>query len=119
MAKVLALSRQSGFRLEDAKRFIAEYFERFAGVRAYLDRQVELARSRWLASRRCSSGGATSLRSRTRTSTPGLRRALEPELALQGSAADLIKIAMVRLTTRSPPNGSTAAAAPGARRARA
>ncbi|HET7239840.1 MAG TPA: DNA polymerase I, partial [Gemmatimonadales bacterium] len=33
-----ALSRQLGISQEDAKAFIARYFERFAGVRAFLDR---------------------------------------------------------------------------------
>src|SRR5918997_7232750 len=39
-----ALSRQLGISLDDAKEFITRYFERFSGVRAFLDRQVELAR---------------------------------------------------------------------------
>ncbi len=39
-----ALSRQLGITQEEAKDFIAQYFERFAGVRAFLDLQVELAR---------------------------------------------------------------------------
>jgi DNA polymerase I len=39
-----ALSRQLGISQEDARAFIARYFERFSGVRAFLDRQVELAR---------------------------------------------------------------------------
>ena len=39
-----ALCRQLGISQEDAKAFIARYFERFAGVRAFLDRQVKLAR---------------------------------------------------------------------------
>ena len=39
-----ALSRQLGISQEDAKSFIARYFERFAGVRQFLDRMVKLAR---------------------------------------------------------------------------
>jgi DNA polymerase-1 len=30
--------------MEDARTFIARYFERFAGVRAFLDRSIALAR---------------------------------------------------------------------------
>ena len=40
-----ALGRQLGISQDEAKAFIAGYFERFAGVRAFLDRQIELARS--------------------------------------------------------------------------
>ena len=39
-----ALSRQLGISQDDAKTFIARYFERFAGVRAFLDRMMRLAR---------------------------------------------------------------------------
>ena len=60
-----SLSRQLGITQEEAKAFIARYFERFAGVRAFLDRQVQLARSRD-TSRRSSTGAATSPRSGTR-----------------------------------------------------
>src|ERR1043166_9734017 len=41
-----ALSRQLGITQEEAKAFITEYFQRFAGVRSFLDRQVDLARER-------------------------------------------------------------------------
>lgn len=92
-----ALSKQLGISLEDAKKFIADYFERFAGVRAYLDRQVEVARAQ---------GYVETLFKRRRyipevkdknfnTRTFGER--LSQNSPLQGSAADLIKIAMVRL----------------------
>src|SRR5690606_2118402 len=39
-----ALSRQLGIAQADAKAFIEQYFERFAGVRAYLDAQIDFAR---------------------------------------------------------------------------
>ncbi|HYT63197.1 MAG TPA: DNA polymerase I, partial [Gemmatimonadales bacterium] len=42
----LALSRQLGITLEEAKSFIKQYFERFAGVRAWLDRTIDEARQR-------------------------------------------------------------------------
>ena len=92
-----ALSRQLGIAQEEAKQFIAEYFRRFAGVRAFLDRQVALARER---------GYVETLFGRRRyipevrdrnfnTRAFGERQA--QNAPLQGSAADLIKIAMVRL----------------------
>ncbi|MBL8985673.1 MAG: DNA polymerase I [Gemmatimonadetes bacterium] len=92
-----ALSRLLKIPLDEAKRFIAEYFKRFAGVRAYLDRQVELARSQ---------GYVETLFKRRRYipeirdknfNTRSFGERLSQNSPLQGSAADLIKIAMVRL----------------------
>jgi DNA polymerase-1 len=92
-----ALGRQLGISQEEARTFIARYFERFAGVRAYLDRQVELARER---------GYVETIFGRRRY-IPEIRdrnfnmRAYGERNAqnspLQGSAADLIKIAMERI----------------------
>lgn len=92
-----ALSRQLGISLEDAKDFIARYFERFSGVRAFLDRQIELARQQ---------GYVETLFKRRRyipeikernfnQRSYGERNAQNSPL--QGSAADLIKLAMVRI----------------------
>ena len=92
-----ALSRQLGISQDEAKAFIAEYFRRFAGVRAFLDRQVALARER---------GYVETLFGRRRyipevkdrnfnTRAFGERQA--QNAPLQGSAADLIKIAMARI----------------------
>jgi DNA polymerase-1 len=92
-----ALSRQLGIPLDEAKRFIGEYFKRFSGVRAYLDRQVELARTQ---------GYVETLFKRRRYipeirdknfNTRAFGERLSQNSPLQGSAADLIKIAMVRL----------------------
>jgi DNA polymerase-1 len=92
-----ALSRQLGISLEDARGFIARYFERFAGVRAFLDRQIELARHQ----------GYVETLFKRRRYIPEIRernfslRAYGERNAqnspLQGSAADLIKLAMVRI----------------------
>jgi DNA polymerase-1 len=92
-----ALSRQLGISLEDARGFIARYFERFSGVRAFLDRQIELARQQ----------GFVETLFKRRRYIPELKernfslRAYGERNAqnspLQGSAADLIKLAMVRI----------------------
>ncbi|MEP6571231.1 MAG: DNA polymerase I [Gemmatimonadota bacterium] len=94
-----ALGRQLGIPQDEARLFIARYFERFAGVRSYLDRQVELARER---------GYVETIFGRRRY-IPEIRdrnfnmRAYGERNAqnspLQGSAADLIKIAMERIHT--------------------
>jgi DNA polymerase-1 len=92
-----ALSRQLGISLEDARGFIARYFERFSGVRGFLDRQIELAREQ---------GYVETLFKRRRyipeikernfsLRSYGERNAQNSPL--QGSAADLIKLAMVRI----------------------
>ncbi|MEP6473328.1 MAG: DNA polymerase, partial [Gemmatimonadota bacterium] len=92
-----ALAKMLGITQDEARDFITRYFERFSGVRAFLDRQVELARER---------GYVETLFGRRRY-IPEIRdknfnqRSFGERLAgnspLQGSAADLIKIAMIRL----------------------
>ena len=93
----LALSRQLGITLEEAKSFIKHYFERFAGVRAWLDRTIDEARQRgfvetlfgrrrYISELRDRNFSIRAFGERTATNSP-----------LQGSAADLIKIAMIRI----------------------
>ncbi len=92
-----ALARQLGISQAEAKEFIRLYFERLAGVRRYLDATVELARNE---------GYVETLFGRRRY-VPELRdpnyniRAFGERIAmnspLQGSAADLIKIAMINV----------------------
>ena len=92
-----ALSRQLGISQEEAKEFISQYFQRFAGVRTFLDRQVEIAREqgyvetllgrrRYITDIRDKNFNVRAFAERTAQNTP-----------LQGSAADLIKVAMVRI----------------------
>jgi DNA polymerase-1 len=92
-----ALSRQLNISMEDARSFIARYFERFAGVRAFLDRSIALAREQ----------GYVETIFKRRRYIPEIRdrnfnmRAYGERNAqnspLQGSAADLIKVAMTRI----------------------
>jgi len=93
----MALSRQLGITLDEAKAFIKHYFERFAGVRAWLDKTVDEARQkgfvetlfgrrRYIPELRDRNFSIRSFGERTATNSP-----------LQGSAADLIKIAMIRI----------------------
>ena len=92
-----ALSKQLGISQDEAKEFIAQYFERFAGVRTFLDRQVEIAREqgyvetllgrrRYITDIRDKNFNVRAFAERTAQNTP-----------LQGSAADLIKVAMRRI----------------------
>jgi DNA polymerase-1 len=92
-----SLSRGLGIPFAEAQRFIDEYFVRFSGVRAFLDRTVAEAREK---------GYVETIFGRRRY-VPELRdpnfnvRAFGERIAanspIQGSAADLIKVAMVRL----------------------
>jgi len=92
-----SLAQQMGIGLSEAEDFIRHYFGVYARVREFLDGTVEQARTRgWvqtlLGRRRylpdltSSHGGQRSLAERAAINTP-----------IQGSAADLMKLAMVRL----------------------
>jgi DNA polymerase-1 len=92
-----ALARQLGISQEEARAFIEEYFARFAGVRAWLDRTVVegrqkgyvetlFGRRRYVPELKDRNYNIRAFGERTATNSP-----------LQGSAADLIKIAMVRI----------------------
>jgi DNA polymerase-1 len=92
-----ALSRQLGIPQEEAKDFIRQYFERFAGVRRFRDETVERARRlgyvetlfgrrRYIPELKDPSFNVRSFGERTAMNSP-----------LQGSAADLIKLAMINL----------------------
>ncbi len=100
-----ALSLQLKIDFAEAKGFIQMYFERFAGIRAYLDTQVELAKDL---------GYVETIFGRRRY-VPELKdrnfniRAFGERVAqnapIQGSAADLIKIAMLNIAKRLPADG--------------
>ncbi len=91
------LAGELGIPFAEASDYIKRYFERLPGVRAWLDRTLEEARDR---------GYVTTMYGRRRY-LPELRggqsgmRAQAERIAIntpiQGSAADLIKLAMVRL----------------------
>ena len=92
-----ALSRMLGISLDEAKAFIAQYFERFAGVEPIWIGKCSLARDngyvetkfgrrRYITEIQDKNFNLRAFAERTAQNTP-----------LQGSAADLIKIAMVRI----------------------
>ncbi len=95
-----ALSRQLKVEHAVAREFIARYFERFSGIRRYLDSMVEFAREhgyvqtifgrrRYIPELRDRSFNIRAFGERTATNSP-----------IQGSAADLIKIAMIHIHDR-------------------
>ncbi|MDE2975119.1 MAG: DNA polymerase I [Gemmatimonadota bacterium] len=91
------LARRLGISMDEAKRFISQYFERFAGVRRFLDGQVAqaketgyaetlLGRRRLVPELRARSWNVRQFGERVARNTP-----------IQGTAADLIKVAMIRI----------------------
>jgi DNA polymerase-1 len=93
------LSQQLGIEPAEAKLFIANYFEKYKGVRAFIDKTLEEARRdlkvRTLHGRirpipdiNSKNFTQRGFAERTAVNTP-----------LQGTAADLIKVAMIRIDT--------------------
>ncbi len=90
-----SLARQLGITRDEARRFIDTYFERFAGVRTYLDEQVDKARElgyvetlmgrrRYVPELRSRNWNVRQFGERVAQNTP-----------IQGTAADMIKRAMI------------------------
>ncbi|MEP6733204.1 MAG: DNA polymerase I [bacterium] len=95
-----ALSRQLKITHAEAKEFIERYFQRFQRVREYLDSMVQYAREhgyvetifkrrRYIPELRDRNFNIRAFGERTAANSP-----------IQGSAADLIKIAMIRIHDR-------------------
>ena len=90
-----SLARQLGIGRDEAKAFIDQYFERFSGVRAYLDEQIAMARERgfvetlmgrrrYIPELRAKNWNVRQFGERVAQNTP-----------IQGTAADMIKKAMI------------------------
>jgi DNA polymerase-1 len=93
----VALAGQLGISRSQADEFIASYFERFAGVRRYLDEMKEQAKERGYVETLL---GRRRYIPEIRSRNPGVRgfgERLATNSPIQGTAADLIKIAMIRL----------------------
>jgi DNA polymerase-1 len=93
------LSQQADISIRDAAEFIRRYFETYPGFRRYVDETIEFARTR---------GYVQTLLGRKRrlpeiNSTTSFRREGAERIAIntpiQGTSADLIKIAMARIST--------------------
>ncbi|MGZ4787186.1 MAG: DNA polymerase I [Terriglobales bacterium] len=91
------LSQQLGIEQKEAKKFIDAYFEKYSGVRRFIDRTLEAARQE---------SKVRTLFGRVRpipdinSKNPNLRGFAERTAVntpLQGTAADLIKLAMIRI----------------------
>lgn len=94
------LARETGMTYGEAMEFIQGYFAKYPSIKGYLDSQVDMARKkgyvetvlkrkRYLPEIWSSNRQIQMTAERIATNTP-----------LQGSAADLIKVAMIRIDTR-------------------
>lgn len=102
------LGQELGIPMAQAQRYIAGYFERYPGVRTYMQKVAAEARQR---------GYVTTLLGRRRqvgdlsSTDRGAAQAAERAAAntpVQGSAADIIKVAMVAVARRLRREGLTA-----------
>ncbi|MCK5489165.1 MAG: DNA polymerase I, partial [Gemmatimonadetes bacterium] len=99
---------QLGISRAQAHEFIEGYFERFAGVRRYLDEMKEQARERGYVETLL---GRRRYIPEIRSRNPGVRgfgERLATNSPIQGTAADLIKIAMIELHGRLAASGTGA-----------
>jgi DNA polymerase-1 len=99
------LAQQLGIQPKVAQNYIDEYFSRYTGVQSYIEKSLEEARKK---------GYVTTLLQRRRylpeilSPTQAIRQASERmaiNAPLQGTAADIIKVAMIRIQTRIEEEG--------------
>ncbi len=95
-----SLSQDIGVSVQEAKEYMDRYFAHYAGVRAYMDGVVEQARQagyvstlwgrrRWIPEIKSSNFNTRSFGERVALNAP-----------IQGTAADIIKLAMIRVRDR-------------------
>ncbi len=103
-----SLSEDIHVSVAEAKEYMARYFEHYSGVRAYMDRIVEQGRAdgyvstlygrrRWLPELASSNFNLRSFGERVALNMP-----------IQGTAADIIKLAMIRVDGRLRAEGLAA-----------
>ena len=110
-----SLSQDIGVTRSEAKEYMEKYFEKYSGVRAYMTRVVEQAkadgyvstifgRRRWLPELKSSNFKLKSSNFNMRSF--GERVALN--MPIQGTAADIIKLAMIRVRDKLAEEGLAA-----------
>jgi DNA polymerase-1 len=96
------LARESELTLAEAEKYISAYFKRFPGIHDYLERtkaqarqqgyvETLLGRRRYFPVFRLSSGGGVNQQAEARAEREAVNH------PIQGTAADIVKIAMIRL----------------------
>ena len=111
-----SLAQDIGVSRQEASDYMEKYLETFSGVRAYMDRVKEqakkdgyvatlLGRRRWLPELKSSNYNLRSFGERVALNMP-----------IQGTAADVMKLAMIRVAARLKAEGPGPAGSPGPRR---
>ncbi len=99
------LAERMGVSRTEAKQLIDEYFQTYPGVKAYMDKSIEMAREKGFTEtifkRRCQLPDINSNNSVVR----GYAERNAINAPIQGSAADIIKIAMIRVSRRMKEEG--------------
>ena len=99
------LAERMGVSRTEAKQLIDEYFATYPGVKAYMDKSIEMAREKGytetIFKRRCQLPDINSNNSVVR----GYAERNAINAPIQGSAADIIKIAMIRVSRRMKAEG--------------
>jgi DNA polymerase-1 len=94
------LSRTTGISQAEAKKFIEDYFSRYKSIRQFMDQAIERAKNFGYAEtilhRRRKIDGLDSKNHNVRSQA----QRLAINTVIQGSAADLIKMAMIRIQRR-------------------
>lgn len=100
-----SLAHQLGISEEEAQRFIDGYFLRFPAIRSYFDDQIEQAEKEGYVE---TIFGRRRYVPELRSKSPGIRnfgRRVAQNTPIQGSAADIIKLAMIRIHQHLSPEG--------------
>ena len=99
------LAERLGVGRSEAKQLIDEYFQTYPGVKAYMEKSIEMAREKGFTEtifhRRCQLPDINSHNAVVR----GYAERNAINAPIQGSAADIIKIAMVRVHRRMKQEG--------------
>ena len=99
------LAERLGVSRQEAKQLIDEYFVTYPGVKAYMEKSIEMVREKGYAEtifhRRCQLPDINSNNSVVR----GYAERNAINAPIQGSAADIIKIAMIRVFRRMKAEG--------------
>ena len=99
------LAKQLGISRREAQQFIDTYFERYPGIRTFMDSCIAEAREKsyvtTLLGRRCAVPEINSKNGAVR----GYAERNAINYPVQGSAADIIKVAMVRIAARLAEEG--------------
>ena len=99
------LARQLSINRREAQEFIDRYFERYPAIRTFMDACIEEAREHQyvttLLGRRCAIPEINSKNGAVR----GYAERNAINYPVQGSAADIIKVAMVKIARRLPDEG--------------